>query len=131
MNVKTTAITKKEKYRTEVRTDPHHFIVDEPIEVGGKDLGVSPGELLAAALASCSSITMKLYADRKGWDLEEATVEVDFQRDSKFNVTNFTKKVSFIGNLDEEQKQKLYEIASKCPVHRMLENPIQIHSEKF
>ncbi len=131
MNVKTTAITKKENYRTEVRTDPHHFIVDEPIEVGGKDLGVSPGELLAAALASCSSITMKLYADRKGWDLEEAIVEVDFQRDSKFNVTNFTKKVSITGNLDEEQKRKLYEIASKCPVHRMLENPIQIHSEKF
>ncbi len=130
MNVKTTAITKKEKYRTEVRTDPHHFIVDEPIEVGGKDLGVSPGELLAAALASCSSITMKLYADRKGWDLEEAIVEVDFQRDLKFNVTNFTKKVSMIGNLDEEQRQKLFEIASKCPVHRMLENPIEIHTER-
>ena len=130
MNVKTTAITKKEKYRTEVRTDPHHFIVDEPIEVGGKDLGVSPGELLAAALASCSSITMKLYADRKGWNLEEAIVKVDFQRDLKFNVTNFTKKVSMIGNLDEEQRQKLFEIASKCPVHRMLENPIEIHTER-
>ena len=131
MNVKTTAITKKEKYRTEVRTDPHHFIVDEPIEVGGKDLGVSPGELLAAALASCSSITMKLYADRKGWDLEEAIVEVDFQRDSKFNVTNFTKKVSITGNLDEEQKLKLVEIASKCPIHRMLANPIEIHTERM
>lgn len=131
MNVQTIAITKKEKYRTEVRTDPHHFIVDEPIEVGGKDLGVSPGELLAAALASCSSITMKLYADRKGWDLEEAIVEVDFKRDAKFNVTNFTKKVSIIGNLDEAQKQKLYEIASKCPIHRMLENPIEIHTERI
>lgn len=127
--VKTIAVTKQENYRTEIRTDPHHFIVDEPISVGGKDLGPTPGELLAAALASCSSITMKMYADRKGWDLEEAIVEVDFERDLKFTTTNFTKKISFVGNLDEAQKQKLYEISGKCPVHRMLTSQIEIHSE--
>ena len=129
MNVKATAITQFEKYRTVVKTDPHHFVVDEPISVGGKDLGPSPGELLAASLASCTSITVKLYADRKGWDLQEVEVEVDFERDAKFNVTNFVKKIKFHGNLDEEQKQKLYEISAKCPVHRMLANPIEIHSE--
>lgn len=129
MNVKTIAITKKENYRTQVKTDPHHFIVDEPISVGGKDLGPTPGELLAASLASCTSITVKLYADRKGWDLEEVEVEVDFERDLKFNVTNFKKILKFKGDLSEEQIQKLYEIAGKCPIHRMLANPIEIHSE--
>lgn len=129
MNVKTIAITKKENYRTQVKTDPHHFIVDEPISVGGKDLGPTPGELLAASLASCTSITVKLYADRKGWDLEEVEVEVDFERDLKFNVTNFKKILHFKGDLSEEQIQKLYEIAGKCPIHRMLANPIEIHSE--
>lgn len=129
MNVKSVAITKKENYRTQVKTDPHHFIVDEPISVGGKDLGPSPGELLASSLASCTSITVKLYADRKGWDLEEVEVEVDFERDLKFNVTNFQKRMKFRGNLTEEQREKLYEIAGKCPIHRMLANPIQIQSE--
>lgn len=129
MNVKSIAITKKENYRTQIQTDPHHFIVDEPISVGGKDLGPSPGELLAASLASCSSITVKLYADRKGWDLQEVEVEVDFERDAKFNVTKFTKKLNFIGDLSQEQIDKLYEIAGKCPIHRMLANPIEISSE--
>lgn len=129
MNVKSIAITKKENYRTQIQTDPHHFIVDEPISVGGKDLGPSPGELLAASLASCSSITVKLYADRKGWDLEEVEVEVDFERDAKFNVTKFSKKLKFTGDLSQEQIDKLYEIAGKCPIHRMLANPIEISSE--
>lgn len=129
MNVKSIAITKKENYRTQIQTDPHHFIVDEPISVGGKDLGPSPGELLAASLASCSSITVKLYADRKGWDLQEVEVEVDFERDAKFNVTKFTKKLKFTGDLSQEQIDKLYEIAGKCPIHRMLANPIEISSE--
>lgn len=129
MNVKSIAITKKENYRTQIQTDPHHFIVDEPISVGGKDLGPSPGELLAASLASCSSITVKLYADRKGWNLEEVEVEVDFERDAKFNVTKFSKKLKFTGDLSQEQIDKLYEIAGKCPIHRMLANPIEISSE--
>ncbi|MET3732413.1 OsmC family protein [Moheibacter stercoris] len=129
MNVKSIAITKKENYRTQIQTDPHHFIVDEPISVGGKDFGPSPGELLAASLASCSSITVKLYADRKGWDLQEVEVEVDFERDAKFNVTKFTKKLKFTGDLSQEQIDKLYEIAGKCPIHRMLANPIEISSE--
>lgn len=129
MNVKSVAITKKEKYRTQIQTDPHHFIVDEPISVGGKDLGPSPGELLASSLASCTSITVKLYADRKGWDLQEVEVEVDFQRDAKFNVTNFKKILKFKGDLTEEQIEKLHEIAGKCPIHRMLANPIEIESE--
>src|SRR5690606_39234207 len=105
--VKTTAVTKQENYRTEIRTDPHYFIVDEPISLGGKDLGPTPGELLAAALASCSSITMKMYADRKGWDLQEAIVEVDYERDVKFTLTQFSKKIRFLGNLDESQQEKL------------------------
>ena len=126
---KSKAITQKERYRTEIQADTHHFIVDEPISMGGKDLGSTPGELISAALASCSSITVKMYADRKGWDLEEAIVEVDFQKDAQSNLTHFRKSISLKGNLDEEQKQKLYEIASKCPIHRLLIHPIEISSK--
>jgi len=126
---KSKAITQKERYRTEIQANTHHFIVDEPISMGGKDLGPNPGELIAASLAACSSITVKMYADRKGWDLEEAFIEVDFQKDAKSNLTHFTKNIRLKGNLDEEQKQKLYEIASKCPIHRLLTHPIEITSE--
>lgn len=126
---KTIAVTKQENYRTEIRANEHHFIVDEPISVGGKDLGPTPGELVAAALASCSSITMKMYADRKGWGLEEVHVEVDFERDAQNNLTRFTKNIRFQGNLDTAQREKLFEIAAKCPIHRLLMGQVEIDAK--
>lgn len=67
-------------YQTQITAGQHHFIVDEAKDVGGSDLGPNPGQLLSAALAACASITMRMYADRKGWPLEEVMVEVDFKR---------------------------------------------------
>lgn len=118
-----------QKYRTLIETDDHQFVADEPIEVEGGDLGPNPGELLSAALAACTVITVKMYASRKGWDLQEVIADVDFERDSKENITRFVKKLKFIGNLDEEQIKRLYDISAKCPIHRTLINPIEIESE--
>lgn len=118
-----------EKYRTLIETDDHHFIVDEPLDLGGGDLGPNPGELLSAALAACTTITIKMYAERKEWKLDEVKVEVDYKRDSETNTTKFTKKVEIIGDLKEEEIQRLYEISARCPIHRTLENPIKIESE--
>ncbi len=127
---KATAITKKIDYTTEIKTSTHQLIVDEPTNEGGQDKGATPMELLASALASCSSITMKMYANRKGWNLDEAKVTVDFIRDTKAKITNFTKKIELVGNLDEEQKMRLYKIASRCPVHQVLVNTITINTEE-
>ncbi|MBA5628585.1 OsmC family protein [Moheibacter lacus] len=119
----------KEKYRTVIETDTHSFVTDEPMSLGGKDLGPDPGELLSSSLAACSAATIKMYADRKGWELEEAVVEVDFKKIEKTDTTQFSKKIYLSGNLDEEQKKRLHEIASKCPIHRLLMGEINIDSE--
>ena len=129
MSSKAKATIRVEVYRTQIETDDHHFIADEPIDLGGNDLGPSPGELLSAALASCTTITMKMYANRKGWELEEAIVEVDYERDAKENITRFTKRIELKGNLDEDQRKRLFEIAARCPIHRILENPTEMNSE--
>lgn len=129
MSNKAKATIRVEKFRTQIETDDHNFIADEPIDLGGNDLGPNPGEFLSTALASCSVITMKMYAERKGWELEEAIVEVDYERDAKDNTTRFTKKVELKGNLDEEQRKRLFEIAARCPIHRSLENPVEINSD--
>ena len=126
---KITATIGKEKYRTVIESDTHSFVTDEPLDLGGKDLGPDPGELLSASLAACTAATMKMYADRKGWDLEEAVVKVDFKKLEKTQENCFTKKITLKGNLDETQKQRLHEMASKCPIHRLLTGEISIVSE--
>lgn len=126
-NVKGTI--KKQMYTTELTMSNHQLIADEPIDENGQDLGPKPTELLNAALSACTAITMKMYAARKGWDLQEAIVEIDFVRDIKNGVTTFSKKIELFGNLDEEQKQRIYEIGAKCPVHRIIEGTVQIESE--
>jgi len=126
-NVK--GIIKQQLYTTELTMSNHQLVADEPIDENGQDLGPKPTELLNAALSACTAITMKMYAARKGWDLQEAIVEVDFVRDIKNGVTTFSKKIELIGNLDDAQKQRIYEIGAKCPVHRIIEGTVQIESE--
>lgn len=116
-------------YTTTLKAGKFNLIADEPKEENGQDLGPKPTELLNAALASCTAITMKMYAERKGWDLREANVEVDFVRDVKNGKTTFTKKIELFGNLDEEQKNRIYEIGAKCPVHRIIQGAVEIESE--
>src|SRR5882672_3441719 len=122
-----TASIGREQYRTEIITSGHHLIADEPDEVGGKNLGPGPGEFLMVSLASCTAITLRMFADRKQWPLERIRVEVTSDRLDK--ATIFVRHVYLEGPLDDEQRQRLLEIANACPVHKVLTNPIEIKTE--
>jgi putative redox protein len=108
------------KHEIEFSSDEHHLVADEPEETGGSDEGPSPQELLAASLASCSAITMEMYANRKGWDIGA----VDYEPAQRGSPTKFHMKVQLPKELPEEQRQRLMQIVAKCPVHRTLEGEV-------
>ena len=122
-----TALT-KETYRTEITSRNHHSLADEPIERGGQDLGPTPTELLHSSLASCTSITLRMYAARKKWVIEEIKVDVTDGINQECKESILTKRITLIGNLDEAQLKRMLVIAGKCPVHKVLEKSIQIES---
>ncbi|HEY0317260.1 MAG TPA: OsmC family protein [Solirubrobacterales bacterium] len=97
----------------------HELIVDEPPEAGGTDTGPRPTQLLAAALAGCTAITIEMYAKRKGWAVGPMEVTVDMEYEGPVPRT-FTVSVSLPGDLDEEQRRRLLAIAARCPVHKVL-----------
>jgi putative redox protein len=115
-----------DRYRTEITTGGKKVIADEPEELGGSDLGPAPGEFLMVSLASCTAITLRMYADRKKWPLEKVTVEVNFEKVD--NKTIFTREILLEGQLDEEQRTRLLQIANACPVHKTLMNPIEVET---
>jgi putative redox protein len=121
-----TAIIGKDHYRTELLTSGKTIYADEPEEVGGTDSGPAPGEFLMISLASCTAITLRMYADRKKWDVTKIRVEVASQK-LEFKM-QFTREISLVGNLDEDQRQRLLQIANSCPVHKTLTNPIEIET---
>jgi putative redox protein len=98
----------------------HTLVVDEPEERGGADTGPTPGQLLAASLATCTAITVEMYADRKGWDLGELEVDVDYEPDSSERATHYEVVLRVPGDLDDEELESIETIAGKCPVHRAL-----------
>jgi uncharacterized OsmC-like protein/fermentation-respiration switch protein FrsA (DUF1100 family) len=132
------ARTGEEGYRTEVRARHHALIVDEPAALGGADTGPTPYELLSAALGTCTSITLRMYADRKGWPLEEVTVRLEHSRvhaldeaqceDREPRVDRIDRMVEVSGRLSAEQRARLLEIADRCPVHRTLEAGVRVHT---
>src|SRR5690606_9180757 len=105
------------------------LIADEPIDKGGKDLGFSPKELLASALAACTSATVRMYADRKDWDLQELKINIALDIIPTASKTVINKTLEFIGNLNEAQKSRLHSVANSCPIHKMLIKPIEIYSQ--
>ena len=103
----------------------HHWITaDEPEEDGGNDEGPSPQDLLAGSLASCTAITIEMYAKRKGWEIGEVAVDVDYEPAQRGSPTKFSMKVMLPKELPEEQRERLMQIAAKCPVHRTLEGEV-------
>jgi putative redox protein len=112
------------RLKQDVSVRDHHVTADEPREQGGDDAGPSPEELLAASLASCSAITMEMYAARKGWDVGDITVDVDYEPAQRGSPTRFTMAVQLSKELPEEQRERLMQIAAKCPVHRTLEGEV-------
>lgn len=121
-----TAVIGTDLYKTELTARSHKLIADEPLDVGGEDLGPRPGDFVRMALASCTAITLRMYADRKKWDVQKINVQVsNGPFDGK---TSYTTHIEIIGNLDEDQRQRLLQIAKLCPVHKALTNPIQIET---
>ncbi|MGB5719585.1 MAG: bifunctional alpha/beta hydrolase/OsmC family protein [Woeseiaceae bacterium] len=135
---KVVARTQLGSFRTEVQLGAHALIADEPRSVGGTDLGPTPYDLLSAALATCTSMTLKMYADHKKLALTSATVAVEHGKvhaedcsdcekaDGK--IDEFRRSISLEGDLSEAQRQRMLEIADRCPVHRTLHGEIKVRS---
>jgi putative redox protein len=123
-----TARIERSPYETHLSTGSQVVVVDEPVDVGGQDRGMRPGELLAGSLAACTVITLRMYADRKGWPLDSAVAHVDYTNDPETNRSLFSMKLILTGNLNNGQRARLLEMADRCPVHRVLENPIDFET---
>ena len=119
--------------RTTINIGHHQWHADEPLEYGGSDTAPSPGELMLGALGSCMAITCKMYAERKGWDLQRVEVKLDYERfrgrdypaheGDDLYVHELREALVFHGDLDDKQRGRLREIAGKCPIHRLLATP--------
>src|ERR671917_902649 len=108
----------------DVEVRDHHLVADEPVDAGGEDMGPSPQELLAASLASCTAITMEMYAKRKGWNVDGMEVDCDYTPAERGSATSFKLVMRMPAHLSEEQVERLRVIAAKCPVHRTLEGEV-------
>jgi len=112
------------KYTNDVRSSRHHLYADEPADLGSADLGPTPYEYLCAALGACTSITLRMYADRKKWPVEHISVDVNHSKEIHGDGIKrdvFTREIALTGDIDETQRARMIEIANKCPVHRTLE----------
>jgi putative redox protein len=121
------AIIGTDHFRTEITVGGKMVIADEPEELGGTDLGPAPGEFLMISLASCTAITLRMYADRKNWPIEKIIVEVNFEKVD--NKTIFKRELQLVGDLTDEQQARLLQIANACPVHKTLTNPIEVQTK--
>ena len=122
--MRATARRENGKLKHEVEMGNHSIGADEPEDAGGEDAGPTPQELLAASLASCTAITMEMYAQRKGWDIGDLAVHVDYEPAQRGSPTRFIMVVDFPKELPDEQRERLMQIGAKCPVHRVLEGEV-------
>jgi putative redox protein len=116
-------------FRQAIRIRDHQLTVDEPSDKGGEDSGPSAQELLAASLASCTAITMGMYAKRKGWDVGDVEVVCDYTPAERGCPTRFNLVMRFPDTMSEEQVERLRVIAAKCPVHRTLEGEVMFDEQ--
>ena len=122
--MKVSARREGDSLRHTVQVREHSVTVDEPVTSGGDDAGPDPRELLAVSLASCTAITMEMYAARKGWEIGSIEVDVEYTPAERGCPTRFDLIMRLPDNLPEEQVQKLRVIAAKCPVHRVLDGEV-------
>ena len=113
-------------YQVQLESGRHKFSADEPKELGGADTAPAPDELLEASLASCTAITLRMYADRKGWMIP--TIEVSVSLERVEGKTIFSRQITILGEIAEEQRQRLLQIAKACPVSKTLLGEIEINS---
>lgn len=111
--------------------DRHRLVGDEPVEVGGDDMGPAPFDFILAGLGTCTSMTVRMYAQRKEWPLKHVAVAVRLDKledESGHKVERIERVITLEGDLSDEQRQRLLEIANKCPTHRFLQQPARIDS---
>ncbi|MFS4493469.1 alpha/beta fold hydrolase [Maribacter sp. 2308TA10-17] len=128
-----------EEFTTQLKVGKHHMVADEPETVGGNDFGPTPYGYITAGLSSCTAMTIKMYVARKGWDLKSVEVHTSYDKSHKEDCENcedptakidtFRKEVKLEGNLSEEQRKRIMQIADKCPVHRTFLSETQILTE--
>lgn len=116
---------RRKGYAHSLTAEHHTLIADEPPSVGGTDTGPRPTQLLALSLAACTAVTVEMYAERKGWDVGDVVVDVDYELDPK-GTSRFDVTVQIPGEVTDEQLEKLKAVACKCPVHRVLTGDVQI-----
>lgn len=132
-------VSLREGTKVTIQAGNHTFVTDEPVSSGGMDLGPTPMDLLRGALGACVAVTVRLYATRKNWPLEGVDVEVNMERYKGADyvgyegehdfVHEFVLKISFKGDLTDEQRTRLLEIAGKCPVHRAITQQVYVIDE--
>ena len=125
--MKATARRSDDSFRHTVQVRDHQVMVDEGLESGGADTGPDPQELLAVSLASCTAITMEMYAARKGWDIGHVEVDVQYTPAERGCPTKFDLVVRLPADLPEDQVERLKVIAAKCPVHRTLDGEVMFN----
>ncbi|PWH81349.1 OsmC family protein [Brumimicrobium oceani] len=118
-------------YALEIKSASGHTIIaDEPEDLGGQNKGMSPYELIAAALAACTSATLEMYAQKKEWDLKGVKTNIKvIQGDRPADLPSIHREIELEGELDSKQKERLMTIANKCPIHKLLTGQIEINSE--
>jgi putative redox protein len=119
----------RDHYKVTINAGKNVVIADEGEANGGKDEGFNPFELFIASLGACTCVTVRMYADRKQMNLDEIKVNLGLERDDEKNITNITRRIEFIGNLTDAERSRLLEIANKCPVHKIMSNPISINTQ--
>lgn len=130
MSASAKATTTAENYITNITSGNHQYIVDEPLDKGGQDKGVKPTELLAASLASCTAITIKMYVNHKGWEVGDVEVQVNMEHDDKYQNATFERIINIKNaNLDESQYKRLSTVANACPIHKLLEGNITVNTK--
>lgn len=130
-NNQITAITELDRshYKTKVYSGGHFIYSDEPEEIGGTDEGMSPAALLLASLGSCTAITIRMYADRKKFNLDAIKIDLAICKEEEMSkTTTISRKIELLGELTEEERKRLMIIADKCPIHKILTNPIKIET---
>lgn len=122
-------ILKGNEFTSDVFTQDHHIIADEPLSLGGKNLGPAPFDFLLTSLGTCTAMTLRMYINRKEWAVSEIRVQLSYEKQEDTFVIK--RHLEIQGEIDEAQHKRLHQIADKCPVHKILSGDIKIHSESI